>query len=91
MGVWVLGPRRRKDELVQALQEISVEDRKRRLANSKGDLGAAERRIKQINRELDDAERRLQASLRTEKTLKLDLDKWRNKVSTIELAFPLTL
>ncbi|XP_028160169.1 structural maintenance of chromosomes protein 3-like [Ostrinia furnacalis] len=70
---------RRKDELVQALQEISVEDRKRRLANSKTDLAAAERRIKQINRELEEVERKVQTAVKNEKALKLELDKWRNK------------
>ncbi|KAF9799978.1 hypothetical protein SFRURICE_000990 [Spodoptera frugiperda] len=70
---------RRKDELVQALQEISVEDRKRRLANSKADLAATEKRIKQINKELEEVERKVQAAVKNEKALKLELDKWRNK------------
>ncbi|KAM3958456.1 LOW QUALITY PROTEIN: structural maintenance of chromosomes 3 [Aphomia sociella] len=70
---------RRKDELVQALQEISVEDRKRRLSNSKADLAAAEKRIRQINKELEDVERKVQAAVKNEKSLKLELDKWRNK------------
>ncbi|XP_026496209.1 structural maintenance of chromosomes protein 3 [Vanessa tameamea] len=70
---------RRKDELVQALQEISVEDRKRRLSNSKADLAAAEKRIRQINRELEDTERAVQAAVRNEKALKVELDKWRTK------------
>lgn len=71
---------RRKDELVQALQEISVEDRKRRLANSKTDLSAAEKRIKQINKETEDVERKVAVAVKNEKALKLELDKWRNKV-----------
>ncbi|XP_013173489.1 PREDICTED: structural maintenance of chromosomes protein 3 [Papilio xuthus] len=70
---------RRKDELVQALQEISVEDRKRRLANSKSDLAAAEKRIRQINKEMEEVERKVQAAVKNEKALKLELDKWRNK------------
>ncbi|CAF4851006.1 unnamed protein product [Pieris macdunnoughi] len=70
---------RRKDELVQALQEISVEDRKRRLQNSKSDLNAAEKRIKQINKEMEEVERKVQAAVKNEKALKLELDKWRNK------------
>lgn len=73
----------RKDELVQALQEISVEDRKRRLANSKADLAAAEKRIKQINKEMEEVERKVQVAVKNEKALKLELDKWRNKVRII--------
>lgn len=73
----------RKDELVQALQEISVEDRKRRLANSKSDLAAAEKRIKQINKEMEEVERKVQAAVKNEKALKIELDKWRNKVRFI--------
>lgn len=68
---------------MQALQEISVEDRKRRLANSKGDLAAAEKRIKQINKEMEEVERKVQAAVKNEKALKLELDKWRNKVRII--------
>ena len=66
---------------MQALQEISVEDRKRRLANSKSDLSAAEKRIRQINKEMEEVERKVQAAVKNEKALKLELDKWRNKVS----------
>ena len=36
---------RRKDELVQALQEISVEDRKRQLENTTSELSDLEERI----------------------------------------------
>ena len=36
---------RRKDELVQALQEISVEDRKRQLENASSELSDLEKRI----------------------------------------------
>jgi structural maintenance of chromosome 3 (chondroitin sulfate proteoglycan 6) len=39
---------RRRDELVQALQEISVEDRKRQLINCRNELGQAEVRIKKV-------------------------------------------
>ncbi|RVE40271.1 hypothetical protein evm_015079 [Chilo suppressalis] len=70
---------RRKDELVQALQEISVEDRKRRLANSKGDLNASDKRIKQINKEMEEVEKKVQSAVKNEKALKMELDKWRNK------------
>lgn len=62
-----------------------MEDRKRRLANSKGDLNNAEKRIRQINRELEEVEKKVQVAVRNEKALKLELDKWRQKVSSFFL------
>lgn len=49
---------RRRDELITALQEISVEDRKRKLLNCKNDLISAEKRIKKVNVDLEDIEKR---------------------------------
>lgn len=49
---------RRKDELVQALQEISVEDRKRQLTNCRNELAATEKRIKKVNQDLDEMEKK---------------------------------
>lgn len=40
---------RRKDELVQALQEISVEDRQRQLDSSKIQLADIEKRLVKVN------------------------------------------
>lgn len=40
---------RRKDELVQALQEISVEDRQRQLDSSKTQLADIEKRLVKVN------------------------------------------
>ncbi|KAH9640664.1 hypothetical protein HF086_010542 [Spodoptera exigua] len=45
----------------------------------KADLAATEKRIKQINKELEEVERKVQAAVKNEKALKLELDKWRNK------------
>lgn len=45
---------RRKDELVQALQEISVEDRKRQLSNCRNDLVATEKRVKKVSQDLEE-------------------------------------
>jgi structural maintenance of chromosome 3 (chondroitin sulfate proteoglycan 6) len=39
---------RRRDELVQALQEISVEDRKRQLVNCRNELAATDVRVKKV-------------------------------------------
>ena len=50
---------RRKDELVQALQEISVEDRKRQLENTSGELESLDSRINQTSDSLRVLEKRL--------------------------------
>ena len=49
---------RRKDELVQALQEISVEDRKRQLQNCRNELGTTEKRIKKITQDLEEMDKK---------------------------------
>merc|ERR1712088_451608 len=50
---------RRKDELVQALQEISVEDRKRQLENTQGELKDLTERIDVTGTNLKTAEKKL--------------------------------
>lgn len=50
---------RRKDELVQALQEISVEDRKRQLEHTSGELESLEKRYESTSENLKGAEKRL--------------------------------
>jgi structural maintenance of chromosome 3 (chondroitin sulfate proteoglycan 6) len=48
---------------VKALQEISVEDRKRQLENSKSELNAIEKRIEEVNREFKNMEEKVQEAL----------------------------
>lgn len=50
---------RRKDELVQALQEISVEDRKRQLENSSSELESLDARIRTTNEQMKTLEKKL--------------------------------
>merc|ERR1712016_44714 len=50
---------RRKDELVQALQEISVEDRKRQLENTTSELSELEERIDTTSGNLKNLEKKL--------------------------------
>jgi structural maintenance of chromosome 3 (chondroitin sulfate proteoglycan 6) len=47
---------RRRDEVLHALQEISLEDRKRQLVNSKSDLEEIDRKIEKVNKELSTME-----------------------------------
>lgn len=48
---------------MKALQEISVEDRKRQLENSKSELNAIEKRIEEVNREFKNMEEKVQEAL----------------------------
>lgn len=50
---------RRHDELIQALQEISVEDRKRQLENCTLELGNVEARIAEVNKDFKAMEKRV--------------------------------
>lgn len=50
---------RRHDELIQALQEISVEDRKRQLDNCSSELGNVEVRIGDVNHDLKAIDKKL--------------------------------
>lgn len=47
---------RRRDEVLHALQEISLEDRKRQLENSKVELDEIDRKIKKVNKDFDNME-----------------------------------
>lgn len=47
---------RRRDEVLHALQEISLEDRKRQLTNSKTEVEEIDKKIEKVNRELNSVE-----------------------------------
>ena len=49
---------------MQALQEISVEDRKRQLENGKSELNGIEKRIEEVNREFKNMEKKVQEALK---------------------------
>jgi len=70
---------RRRDELVQALQEISVEDRKRRLNNCKNELIATEKRIKKVNQDLEEMDKKVQDAVKLQKMLQKELEQWIQK------------
>ncbi|KAL7744092.1 hypothetical protein ACLKA6_009078 [Drosophila palustris] len=65
---------RRRDELIQALQEISVEDRKRKLNNCKTELVSTEKRIKKVNADLEEIEKRVNEAVQLQKELQLELE-----------------
>lgn len=47
---------RRRDEVLHALQEISLEDRKRQLKNCKSELEEIDKKIEKVNRDLSEME-----------------------------------
>ena len=67
-------PIHRKDELVQALQQISVEDRKQQLKNSDGELESLESRIKAASDTQKGLERRLQDVQKKRKKAQAELE-----------------
>lgn len=57
-----------KDELMQALQEISVEDRKRQLNNCQNDFGNVSVRITKVNTDLEEMKNKVTKAVKTQKT-----------------------
>lgn len=47
---------RRRDEVLHALQEISIEDRKRQLENCRTELNEIDKKIIKVNKDLDNME-----------------------------------
>ncbi|XP_062536383.1 structural maintenance of chromosomes protein 3 [Armigeres subalbatus] len=70
---------RRKDELVQALQEISVEDRKRQLTNCRTELSSTEKRIKKVLSDVDEIDKKVSEAVKQQKALQKELELWMQK------------
>lgn len=70
---------RRRDELVQALQEISVEDRKRQLNNCRNELAATEKRIKKVQEDLSEMDKKVKDSEKSVKSQQQELEMWISK------------
>lgn len=68
---------RRRDELLQALQEISVEERKRTLESSKLELNAIEKKLDTINVDMKNIETKVQEAVKRQKKCQEELDKWK--------------
>lgn len=67
---------RRRDELVLALQEISVEDRKRRLQICRTEVGETEKRISKVNADLLAMEKKVQEAVKLQRSLQKDFEVW---------------
>lgn len=70
---------RRKDELVQALQEISVEDRKRQLENASSELNDLEERIEITSTNLKLLDKKLADIQKKRKKAQAELESFRLK------------
>lgn len=75
---------RRHDELVQALQEISVEERQQKLVNCKSELESVDKRIETANREFKSVEKKVQEALKKQKTEQQEQDFWKQKEKEIQ-------
>merc|ERR1712168_847807 len=68
---------RRKDELVQALQEISVEDRKRQLENTQSELKDLAERIETTGNNLKGLDKKLADLTKKRKKAQAELESYR--------------
>lgn len=69
---------RRRDEVLHALQEISLEDRKRQLQNCKSELEETEIRINRVNKEFDVIDSKIKEISKRLKVEQSELEKWKN-------------
>ncbi|CAG9856359.1 unnamed protein product [Phyllotreta striolata] len=70
---------RRRDEVLHALQEISLEDRKRQLTNSKSELEEIDKKIDKVNRELTIVENKVKEISKKLKSEQGELENWKKK------------
>ncbi|UYV73509.1 SMC3 [Cordylochernes scorpioides] len=70
---------RRKEELEAALQEISVEDRRRKLDNSNAELAAINSRVEDVNKNIKQIEVKMEAMLKDQKEHQKDLEHWKSQ------------
>lgn len=74
---------RRKDELQQALQEISVEDRKRQLEHSRGELERCETKLGSIGGNLTEFEKKVTTLQRKQRDAQKEVETWKAKEKEI--------
>ena len=75
---------RRKDELMQALQEISVEDRKRQLEHSKAELARSEEKIADVSKNLKDFEKKVSTLQKKQKEAQKEVETWKTKEKEVQ-------
>ncbi|XP_015607337.1 structural maintenance of chromosomes protein 3 [Cephus cinctus] len=70
---------RRKDELIQALQEISVEDRQRQLESSKAQLADIEKRLVKVNADFKAQNEAVNIATKKQRAESAEVEKWKMK------------
>ncbi|XP_063994564.1 structural maintenance of chromosomes protein 3-like [Diachasmimorpha longicaudata] len=75
---------RRKDELVQALQEISVEDRQRQLETCKAQLSDIEKRLVKVNADFKTMNERVGGATKKQKAEAAEVEKWKAKEKEVQ-------
>lgn len=68
---------RRRDEVLHALQEISLEDRKRQLINCKSELEEIDRKIEKVNKEMNVMDMKVKDKAKKLKQEQGELEKWK--------------
>ncbi|XP_060524565.1 structural maintenance of chromosomes protein 3 [Cylas formicarius] len=68
---------RRRDEVLHALQEISLEDRKRQLSNCKTEMDEIDKKIEKVNKELSSMESKVKDMTKKLKQEQIELDNWK--------------
>lgn len=70
---------RRREQLLQVLQEISVEDRNHRLQNCRTNVDEVEKRISEVNHDVEVVDKRVRDTTKARKLLQKDLEMWSQK------------
>ncbi|XP_050306301.1 structural maintenance of chromosomes protein 3 [Anthonomus grandis grandis] len=70
---------RRRDEVLHALQEISLEDRKRQLTNCKNELEEIDKKIEKVNKELSVMESKVKDMTKKLKHEQSELENWKKR------------
>ncbi|GLV31613.1 Structural maintenance of chromosomes 3 [Carabus blaptoides fortunei] len=68
---------RRRDEVLHALQEISLEDRKRQLYQSKEEVEKTDKNIKKVNKEIEAMDAKVKEITKKLKNEQNELEKWK--------------
>ncbi|XP_026675502.1 structural maintenance of chromosomes protein 3-like isoform X2 [Ceratina calcarata] len=75
---------RKKNELVQALQEISVEDRQHKLESSKAQLADVEKVLVRVNSDFEAQNERVTNAIKKQKSESVEVEKWKLKQKEVQ-------
>lgn len=75
---------RRRDEVLHALQEISLEDRKRQLVNCKTELTEVDKKIAKVNSDTTAADAKIKELSKKLKSEQSELDRWKKSEKEAE-------